>query len=279
MENQPTNVPQNSIEGQPETIVETVDTQGVTAPTTTDGNLGNTDTTGGDQITGTELPEGITPEMLVKAGYIQDTRYKDLQSDYSKRTDADKAFQNQFNNFGGVESAIEMLSHLQGNENFASWLKSEQETRLYGQPADEISTEQKEAMDLVGKIAQQKIDEAMRSQVDPLANSYKEGLLKENMKAMSEKYPDWTSMKDTMFTLAESLPESVQDNPSLKDLESLYIRSLVETGNIVDFGKNLYEKDLQSAKSMNVSKPTTARQGAVGQAKTMKEAFAMAVAK
>ena len=271
------NTPEHQPAGEPETNSE----DGQSAEND-EQNLDTEDGESGDEATGgepsgAELPEGVTPEMLVKAGYIADKDYKELQREYGSRTDADKALQERFNTFGGVEASQEMLAYLQNNPKFAEFLKHEQDSRMYGQPADEIDPQTKEAMDIVKRISNEEIDKAMREQVDPIASSYKEGLLSQNMGKMSDKYPDWMEMKDTMANLAESMPDSMQDNPSFNDLESLYVRALVETGKIADFGKNIYEGELKSAKAKSVDKPSVAKKGISGNAKSMQEAYKMAL--
>ena len=272
------NVPVNSIDGTAGTGTEegqTVDNNEQN-PDTVEGQPVEKEGAKGGEPTGAELPEGVTPEMLKELGYASDKDYKELQREFGSRTEADKALQNRFSQYGGMETSEEMLAFLHGNPEFAKWMKDQQETRLYGKPADEIDPQTKEAMELVKKIAGEEIDKAMKEQVDPLASSYKEGLLKTNMAKMNDKYPQWMELKDTMANLGETLPESIQDNPSFKDLESLYIRALVEDGKINDFGKNIYEKDLQSAKAKNVAKPSSAKKGTPGNAKSMKEAYKMA---
>lgn len=276
MTNPGENVPQHSSVEQ----VESSEGDGVTAdavvPEPTAGQSTDEGTAGGEQITGTELPEGVTPELLKQAGYIADKDYKSLQTEFGTRNDNDKAVQDKFSQFGGLDKAAEMLDYLQGNEEFAGFLKAQQEAKIYGQPVDEVAPETKEAMAIVQRIADERIAENMRTQVDPLANQYKQVLLKENMGKMTEKYPNWAEMKSEMSSIASTLSEQVQDNPSLQDLETLYLRSLVENGKIQDFGKSIYEKELQSAKAKSVNKPTIAKAGVSGQAKTMTEAFAIA---
>ena len=241
----------------------------------TDEGESSEEATGGEP-SGAELPEGVTPEMLAKVGYVADKDYKELQREFGSRTDADKALQERFKNFGGIDASQEMLAYLSNNPAFAEFLKHEQDSRMYGKPADEVDPQTKEAMDIVKRISNEEIDKAMREQVDPIASSYKEGLLAQNMGKMTDKYPDWMEMKDTMATIAESMPPNMQDNPSFNDLESLYVRALVDTGKIADFGKGIYEGELNAAKAKSVDKPSVAKKGISGNAKSMQEAYRMA---
>ena len=231
--------------------------------------------TGGEPGSATELPEGMTAETLKELGYIPDTDYKSLQSEFSKKTDEYKESRGQFDRFGGQAQVYQWIDYLDGNPKFAEWVKSQQEENLYGQPASEFDADTKQAMELVERIVDERIQGAMKTQVAPLADSYKSRLLQETFKTMDGKFPEWRAVEGTMESLSHGLPPEVADNPSVTDLEALYFRALAEEGKLVDFGKREYERTLEALKNTNTEKPTAggSKQGYT-KSNSIAEAFA-----
>ena len=230
---------------------------------------------GGESGSAPELPDGITAESLAELGYIPDKDYKSLQSEFSKKTDEYKSGQGRFDKFGGQDQVMQWIEYLDGNPQFADWVKGQQEEKLYGQSADSFDDDTRAAMELVEKIVDDRIGSAMQSQVQPLADSYKSRLLAESFKTMDGKFPDWRQVEGTMESLSHGLSAEVADNPSVGDLEALYFRALAEEGKLVDFGKREYERTLEALKNSNTDKQTAsgANQGYV-KSNSIAEAFA-----
>jgi hypothetical protein len=259
-------------------------TEGLSGESSFEGTAGaggesgeDTSQAGGESGSGTELPEGITPEMLSELGYMPDKDYKSLQGEFSKKTDALKAAEEQFGKYGGADKVLEWVGYLDGNAEFAKWVQSQQDEKLYGQDKSQFDDETRQAMELVERIADEKIAEAMRLRVDPLANSYKSRLLQESFKTMDGKYDDWREMEGPMEVLSHTLPPDVADNPSVSDLEALYFRALAQEGKLEDYGRKVYERNLTALKTKNTDKTTAS--GASGGRKpsnTIAEGFAAA---
>jgi hypothetical protein len=224
--------------------------------------------------TGKESVE-ITPEKYAEL----ETNYKNLQTEFGKRNESDKELRSRFEQFGGIDKVHEHVSYLVNNPRFTEFLKQEQQSQVIG--GVDISgydQEQKDAINLVQQmatqIAQTEIQKAMKNKVDPLANSYKERLMDEHFAKMTEKYPNWREQEKQMETLADKLPIEVQDNPTLADVEALYLRSIVADGKIEKFGADLYQQKLEQKKAQSTEQPpTTTGQTQEKRATTIAEAL------
>lgn len=219
---------------------------------------------------GEGLFDGMSPEKLHES-------YKSLQTELGKRTEKLNKFEDALGKYGGLETVTNWVEYLSNNPDFSKWVQSQQEKQaLGGGEADPGDPETKAAMETVRRITQQEIARAMQERVEPLADSYKQRILQDNMGKMDEEFPGWRDLQSEMAGLAETLPSAVQDNPSLNDLKSLYIRAVVETGKIADFGKSFYEKELKAVKKKSTVRPGKAPAGLPKKASTIQEAFALA---
>lgn len=233
---------------------------------------------GGEPIIkiGEELPDGMTPEQLL-------TSYKELQRTFGTKSEEMKSLEGQLAPFGGIEQIVNSLTYLTNSDSFKDWAKTEQQRATlgdnYGLSEDgKIDPETQKAIDIVKRIVDQRVDSAMKSQVEPLADSYKQRLLSENMKTMDGKYGnEWRELQDEMASLADNLPETIQDNPTLGDLEDLYWKALRSSGKIESMQAKMYEKNLATKKSQSQEKPKSSA-GTIQQkrATTMMQAFQMA---
>ncbi|MDE2015952.1 MAG: hypothetical protein KGJ89_05000 [Patescibacteria group bacterium] len=197
------------------------------------------------------LPEGMTPESLAKS-------YKELQAEFTRRNQSYSELEKTFSPYGGHEQVQQWLQYLQGNPRFAEWVKTEQERSILGIPSQDMDDDTRKALEVVNNVTKAQIDEAMRQKVEPLADHYKEQIIENSMGQMDAKYPGWRDMQDVMADLSDNLPPDRQDSPTLEDFESLYATALIKTGKIRDFGKQVYERDLQARKKMSIEKPSSA---------------------
>lgn len=237
-----------------------------------------TEQTGGE-LSGLEgLPDGIeTPKQLLDM-------YKNLQKDYAKRGDTEAALIKRFEQYGGADGLLESAEYLSKNPRFQEFVENERTQGLVGDTSvtNDMDEETRSAVKLVeqitNKIVEQKINEAMRTNVDPIADSYKQRLLQENFKSMDSKYgSEWRESQDQMAELAERLPDNVQDNPTLEDLEDLYYGVLRRSGKLESMQAAAYRKQLEETKSKSTGRPSRGTsKGSAKQASTMAEAFEMA---
>lgn len=234
-------------------------------------------------------PTGVEGAAEAKTPESQDyeSMYKELQTEFGSRNEELKGFKvsaDAMAAFGGSEQLVEWASYLQGNPRFAEFVRSEQERESNEQSgfSDDMDEDTRQALELVDKraemIADRKVREILESQINPIANRYKEQQLDSNLDQMDEKFGDsWRDMQDEMAVLAEKLPLEVQDAPSLEVLEDLYWKALRTTGKMDGVMANIYEQKLNTKKAQSSERPASnAGQGQAKKAMTMQEAFAQA---
>lgn len=225
----------------------------------------------GDPDKGVEgLPAGITPgdfDGLLKT-------YKSLQTEFGKRSETMKQTDERFAKYGGMDQITQWAEYLSNNPRFSEWVMQEHQKSLTGQQEPEMDESTKRAVDIIQKIADSRISEAMKQKVEPLADRYKQQMIDESFKKMSEKYgAEWNEMRNDMQKMAETLPESVQDNPSFEDLEDLYFKSLRKTGKLESFAAKIYEKSLTAKKAQSTEKGNSPKETVPTSFSTIKEAF------
>lgn len=220
------------------------------------------------------LPDGMTLDKLPDA-------YKSLQGEYTKNQQAYKAMQEQLNPYGGAEGILKWAEYLSGNPRFAEWVQSEQQKQILGVQGndDTIDPETKKAMEIVQKIADQRIAEAMKQKVEPLAESYKQQVISGYMKQMDSDpmYSGWREYQDQMSELANMLPENLQDNPTVDTLKDLYWMALQRSGKIQNVMAKSYEGIVKEKQKKSTDKPANnAGASAPVKSKSMREAYEQA---
>ena len=215
--------------------------------------------------------------------------YKALQTDYGKRNESYKEMETRMqglDQFGGVEQMQQWAQYLSDNPRFARWVQEEQ-TREHdsnlGLDGEEIDDDTRRALDLVRKeaelIADQRIKQAMKEQVDPIAAQYKEQLLTENLSKMDETYDNWRDVQDKMAELANDLPPDMQDSPTFETLDDLYWKAMRVTGKMDGYAASQYEKQLRERKAHSTEKPATSSASTGNKkAETMTEAYQQTIA-
>lgn len=234
--------------------------------------------------------EGLDEEETTSEEQFSIDDYKALQREFGSRNEELKSLREQtaaFEQYGGLEQIQEWISYLQDNPRFAEFMKQEQSRQHddhLGLNGEDLDDDTRRALELVRKeaeyIADQRIKEAMKSQVDPIANQYKERMLEENINAMDNKYgDDWREVQDTMAELAKQLPLEVQDAPSLDTLEDLYWKALRVSGKMDSFAAKSYEKKLAAKKAKSTDRPSTnAGKSAFRKPMSIQEAYEQAKA-
>lgn len=221
------------------------------------------------------LPDGMTPEALAKA-------YKSLQGEYTKGQQSSKALSDSLAPYGGPEKMAQWAQYLSKNQSFANWVKSEQQKQslgTQGDPNSEVDEDTQKALGIVNRVATQTVDRLYQDKVAPIENALKQERLEDNMSKMDEDpvYSNWRDYQDQMADIAETLPASMQDNPSQKDLQNIYWMAVRDSGNFEAVMQKSYEKMLKSKQSKSSEVPgTNSARGAHKKALTVTEAFEQA---
>ncbi len=221
------------------------------------------------------LPDGMTPEALAKS-------YKSLQGEYTKGQQTMKELNDSLAPYGGQEQILQWAQYLNSNASFAKWVQSEQQKRALGtqgDPESEVDPETQKALDIVERVAGQKADQMYQEKVAPIENAMKQERLAENMSLMDKDpaYADWRDFQDQMADIAETLPEGMQDNPSLDDIQNLYWMAVRKSGNMDAVMSKSYGKMLKSKQSKSTERPATqSNQGSLRKAMSVTEAFEQA---
>jgi hypothetical protein len=220
------------------------------------------------------LYDGMTGDKLHES-------YKSVQGEYTKTNQRLKELEGKFDTWGGVDKLLETADYLSNNPRFSEFIAQEKMRNQYGFDESQMDDEQKKAMDIVKKIAtetnQATAQELYKKHIEPLENTLKDQTLEAHFSAMDEKHSDWRDVQDIMVELSDGLDESITDNPSFKDIETLYYRALVESGKIDDYAANLYQKKLEEKKNKDTGQPPGG-QGERGKVKasSMLEAYNLA---
>jgi len=268
------NVLQNSLGGQPEGSVGTKE-----EIVKKDNVLTEPEETKGEKKTDSK-EEPSSSEKGEADNFIENLppeaqkHFKTLQTKLTKRTEGYNKLKADLDVFGGPEQVVQWLNYLADNPEFAKWVEEQKSRKTLGVKEDDgLDDETRKAMDIVRKLAR---EEAERM-VAPLTQAQSKAHINEVMGQMDKKYPGWQEYKETMGEIAESFPESVQNNPSLKDLEAIYFIALTETGKMDDFAAKAYEKKLKTIKEKSITKPASAPAiEGFKQAKTLREAYEIA---
>lgn len=245
-------------------------------------------TEGGEPTTDVAQAEGEPTEAAglfagQTSGQIE-KQYKDLQSDYTKKGERLSELEESaglLSGYGSNQQISDYLAQLQGNPRFAEFMRTEQERELYGET--DMDDDQRKALGIVESVAErissEQVQKALESKVAPFVDQYKEGILKNNLSTLQEKYGDsFEEMKSGMAEIAQTLPESVQDAPSLEQLEDLYWSAVRKSGKMDSVMASAYEKKLKAGKSKSMDAPTTGGATSTKKATTVQEAFQQAMA-
>lgn len=219
-----------------------------------------------------------TPEQVL-------ADYKELQSEYSKVTDSNKNYkgvEEKLAQFGGADKVLEWANFLATDKGFATFIQERQKQNLIGgvDTAD-MDDETKKALDIVQKVAggvvDQRVAELTRTKLDPLANSYKEGLIEKHFETMDKKYPEWREFKNSMSELSDGMPDKIADNPTYENIEDLYWKAVRKSGKMDDVMAKTYQQKLEKKKAQTIEKPSGAiPTGSHKEKMTMDEAYAQA---
>lgn len=267
------NVLANSLGGQPEGSVGAKEE----AKLEKNSVLDEAEVNAGEKKTGSEEEPGKkenADNFIESLSPEAQQHFKSLQTKLTKRTEGYNKLKEQFDVYGGADQAAQWLSYLADNEDFAKWVKEQQGRKTLGVKGDEgLDEDTQKAMEIVRKLAREEAERV----VAPLTQAQSKSHINEVMGQMDTKYPGWQEYKETMGELAENFPESVQNKPSLRDLESLYFLALNETGKMDDYASKMYEKKLQSMKNKTIEKPAPSQTSEGHKpARTLREAFEIA---
>lgn len=251
-------------EVQAESVVEGGEPQGTTE---TNGESVKGESKG--EPSGEGLFDGMTPEQLHKS-------YKSIQSEWTKAQTNLKKLEK----YGGPDQLTQWADYLSTNQEFAKWVQSQQNKNALG-TTEEVDPDQQKALDAVRKIAESIVDQRVRElhqkEVAPLSEAYKQQSLQSHFTAMDSKYgAEWHEMRDAMSELSESLPQDIQDRPSLDDIEDLYFKALRKVGKMETYAKKMYEKTLTAKKAKSTERPSNAPAAGAKPASSIQEAFEMA---
>jgi hypothetical protein len=200
--------------------------------------------------------------------------YKAIQSEYTRLNEQFKELEK----YGGPQQLREWADYLSNDPDFAVWVKNKQAKNVFGIDENDMTPEQKEAMNLVKKMAsleaQNQISQVVKSQIEPLAEAYKQQILDTHFKTMDGKYgTDWHEMRDVMSELSKDLPEKIQNKPEFDDIEDLYFRALRRSGKFDSYARKLHEKSLMEKKAKSTDRPKTSVDSAPRKSRTIQEAF------
>lgn len=216
------------------------------------------------------LFDGMDAQTLHKS-------YKSLQGQFTKLNDQFKTLEK----YGGASQMTQWAEYLQNNPRFVEWVKAEQARNVLGVDENDLTEDQKKAMDLVRKMASveatNQIQRIVQEKVLPLSEAYKQQLLESHFKSLDEKYgKDWTEVKDVMAELSDALPIDKKDRPTFDDIEDLYFKALRKTGKFDSYAAKQYERKITQKKSKDTGRPAALSGTSTNSPKSIAESYAEA---
>ena len=118
-----------------------------------------------------------------------------------------------------------------------------------------------------------------QEKIAPIEQAMKQERLKENMSKMDAdpEYANWRDFGEEMAQISETLPEAMQDNPTLDNVKDIYWMAVRKSGKLPEVMAKAYAADLKLKQSKSTERPATSTaQGAFKQAMTMTEAYSQA---
>ena len=246
----------------------------------------------GKEPSGEGLPEGF--DTLENAAKI----FKDHQRLVSKTQNQNKELEGyiadleaQAARFGGLEQLFQSAAFLQTDPGFQEYVKKAQNNEAGLPDKAGLDQEQRDAYDFVQKVArgeaqatkaelQQMINQLVEEKINPVVETTNKSVAEKNAALMDDKFPGWRSdadVNDAMEELIRDWPQKKADNPSFKDMKTVYFSALEELGRLDDIGAATHNAKLKKAKSESTDMPPTMQtEGEQPEARNFREALMLA---
>jgi hypothetical protein len=204
--------------------------------------------------------------------------YKKLQGEYGR---IQNEIVKKFEPYGGAEQVLQWTDYLSKNPDFAQWVTAQKTKSALGIDESQLDDQTKAALDAVRKIAKTVVDEEVgrlrTREIAPINETQTQDLIDRHFDAMDKKYgEDWREMQDLMSELSDDLPDSIQNKPTLEDMEDLYFKALRKSNKLESYAAKKLQKTITEKKSKATDKPASAGESTPKKAMSIAEAFAQA---
>jgi len=203
-----------------------------------------------------------------------ETRYKDLQSEFTKTKDelisqreSLSGIEHRLTAFGGVDKALQALEYVTTDPDFKHLTEQKQKGEVInGIDESKMTPAEKNAFETVKKMVSsllqpfqtdinQKLESVVKTKIDPHTQAMNDVSMEQHIDKMTDKYGEkWLEQLDSMETHKDLLSETSKIAPSFKDVERLFIESLREDGKLDKFAMDRAKFLSNKAKKKSVSR-------------------------
>lgn len=176
-------------------------------------------------------PKGLSLDQVQESEF-----YKEAQRKISSQGNELSDYKSRFARFGGADQLLATALALETNDRFLAFVDAEKKRNL-GEP-EEMSEQEKEAMAIVDKRIDSKLNQRLSADIMPDINTMRTTRLDTLSSQMDKKYPGWRDLTVEMTDAMKGLPKATVNNPNFGDIEGLYLRTLAKNGKLDAFVTN-----------------------------------------
>ncbi len=221
----------------------------------------------------------VTQDFKKDYGELQ-PKFTEVSQQNAKMKEAIQLIQQQSAQFGGIDQMFQWAQGVQANPNYQQFLKQQQyEAAGITGPVDD---ETRQAFDTVQSIAsqsaKQQVQELLKKHIEPVINHQRRETINSHFDKMDSAEPGWKEMLPQMINSAGGMALNKQENPTFKDVQDLYIRTLQDAGKFDEYVVKKYNSILAIKKKLSTPKPAPASNGTgKKQFSNLRDAFANAL--
>ena len=201
----------------------------------------------------------VTQDFKKDYGELQ-SKFTPMSQEHAKMKQAFEILQRETASYGGIDEMLAWGKQIQANPNYQQFLKQQQyEAAGITGPVDD---ETRQALDTVQSIAdqsaKQQVQELLKKHIEPVINHQRQETINSHFDKMDSAEPGWKEMLPQMVNSAGGMALSKQENPTFKDVQDLYLRTLQDAGKFDDYVVKKYNGILAKKKQYSTPKPAPA---------------------
>lgn len=200
--------------------------------------------------------------------------YREMQSMYSKTQNKASDLEGQLQQIedrlaplGGLDKVVQALTYVQNDPDYRALTERKAGRTSQTIPGVDESTltpEAKEALDLVRKTVdaevRSKLAQMKQEQIDPLTDQIRQSSLNSIADDLLENYGEqFQDQLPTIERLAKELPQETLDNPTYRDMEDLFHKSLREDGKAESYYLGQHQAKVTGKKQKVTGSPSSGR--------------------
>ena len=187
--------------------------------------------------------------------------YREMQSMYSKTQNKASELEGNLQQIedrlaplGGLDKVVQALTYVQSDPDYRALTAKKAGQSLPGDDESNLTSEAKEALDLVRKTVDAEVRSKMaqlkHEQIDPLSDQIRQSRLNDIADDLLDNYGEqFQDQLPTIERIAKNLPQEILDNPTYETMEDLFHRSLREDGKAESYYLGQHQAKVEGKKS------------------------------